>query len=141
MIAEIRDAPRRREGAAAPDSRMQRVADFILISTRSDNQHGRRLTGEIHVPTVLIGSSVARTPYGFVTRNDLEAGFIAARKLLDLGHRHIVVIGGRKGSPRMNYDERAVASPSGRRGSIFRPIRFVSPSSLRRRRIRKRSGE
>ena len=77
--------------------RMQRVAGLILISTRSDARHGRRLMAEIHVPTVLMGSSVAGTPYDFVALDDVEAGAMAARRLLDLGHRRIVVIGGREG--------------------------------------------
>jgi DNA-binding LacI/PurR family transcriptional regulator len=77
--------------------RMQRAAGLILISTRSDAQHGRRLMAEIHVPTVLMGSSVAGTPYDFVALDDVEAGVMATRRLLDLGHRRIAVIGGREG--------------------------------------------
>jgi DNA-binding LacI/PurR family transcriptional regulator len=77
--------------------RMQRVSGLILISTRSDARHGRRLMAEIHVPTVLMGSLVAGTPYDFVALDDVEAGAMAARRLLDLGHRRIVVIGGREG--------------------------------------------
>ena len=77
--------------------RMERVAGLILISTRSDVRHGRRLMAEIHVPTVLMGSLVAGTPFDFVALDDVEAGAMAARRLLDLGHRRIVVIGGREG--------------------------------------------
>ena len=77
--------------------RMQRVAGLILISTRSDVRHGRRLMAEIHVPTVLMGSLVAGTPYDVVALDDVEAGAMAVRRLLDLGHSRIVVIGGREG--------------------------------------------
>jgi LacI family transcriptional regulator len=77
--------------------RSQRVAGLILISTRSDSRHGRRLMAEINVPTVLMGSSVSGTPYDFVALNDVTAGKMAAARLLDLGHRRIVVIGGRRG--------------------------------------------
>jgi DNA-binding LacI/PurR family transcriptional regulator len=77
--------------------RMQRVAGLILISTRSDARHGRRLMAEIDVPTVLMGSLVAGTPYDVVSLDDVEAGFMAMGRLLDLGHRRVVVIGGRRG--------------------------------------------
>ena len=39
--------------------RMQQVAGLILISTRSDARHGRRLLTEINVPVVTMGSLVA----------------------------------------------------------------------------------
>jgi DNA-binding LacI/PurR family transcriptional regulator len=77
--------------------RMERVAGLILISTRSDARHGRRLQQEIHVPTVLMGSAVAGAPYDFIALDDIEAGNLAASRLLDLGHRRILVIGGRQG--------------------------------------------
>lgn len=77
--------------------RMQRVAGLILISTRSDARHGRRLMAEIDVPTVLMGSLVAGTPYDVVSLDDVEAQFMATDRLLDLGHRRIAIIGGRKG--------------------------------------------
>jgi DNA-binding LacI/PurR family transcriptional regulator len=77
--------------------RSQRVAGIILISTRSDSRHGRRLRAEINVPTVLMGSSVAGTPYDFVALDDVAAGRMAAARLLELGHRRILVIGGRPG--------------------------------------------
>jgi DNA-binding LacI/PurR family transcriptional regulator len=77
--------------------RSERVAGLILISTRSDARHGRRLMQEIHVPTVLMGSAVSGAPYDLVALDDLQAGAIAAGRLLELGHRRIVVIGGRRG--------------------------------------------
>ncbi len=77
--------------------RNQRVAGLILISTRSDSRHGHRLMAEINVPAVLMGSSVSGTPYDFVALDDVAAGRMAAARLLDLGHRRIVVIGGRRG--------------------------------------------
>jgi LacI family transcriptional regulator len=77
--------------------RGQRVAGLILISTRSDFRHGRRLMAEISVPTVLMGSSVMGTPYDFVALDDVAAGRMATARLLELGHRRILVIGGRRG--------------------------------------------
>ena len=77
--------------------RMQQAAGLILISTRSDARHGKRLLAEIGVPVVTMGSLVAGTPYDFVALDDVEAGSLAAGRLLDLGHRRILVIGGRKG--------------------------------------------
>jgi LacI family transcriptional regulator len=77
--------------------RISWFAGLILISTRSDARHGRRLQQEIHVPTVLMGSAVAGAPYDLVALDDVEAGALAVSRLLDLGHRHIVVIGGRRG--------------------------------------------
>ena len=49
------------------------------------------------MPTVLMGSSVAGTPYDFVALDDVAAGRMAAGRLLELGHRQILVIGGRQG--------------------------------------------
>jgi DNA-binding LacI/PurR family transcriptional regulator len=77
--------------------RSQRVAGLILISTRSDSRHGRRLMAEINVPTVLMGSAIAGTPYDFVALDDVAAGRMAAGRLLEVGHRRILVIGGRQG--------------------------------------------
>jgi LacI family transcriptional regulator len=77
--------------------RMQQAAGLILISTRSDARHGRRLMAEIGVPTVTMGSLVANAPYDFVALDDVAAGRLATNRLLDLGHRRIVVIGGRRG--------------------------------------------
>jgi LacI family transcriptional regulator len=77
--------------------RMQQVAGLILISTRSDARHGRRLLTEISVPVVTMGSLVGGTPYDFVALDDVEAGDFAASHLLDLGHRNILVMGGREG--------------------------------------------
>jgi DNA-binding LacI/PurR family transcriptional regulator len=77
--------------------RMERVAGFILISTRSDSRHGKRLQQEIQAPTVLMGSSVTATPYDFIALDDVEAGALAATRLLELGHKRILVIGGRRG--------------------------------------------
>ena len=77
--------------------RMQRVAGLILISTCSGSEHGRRLMGEIDVPTVLMGSQVSDTPFDLVSLDDVKAGRLAAKRLIDLGHRRIAVIGGREG--------------------------------------------
>jgi len=77
--------------------RMQRVAGLILISTRSDARHGARLMAEIGVPTVLLGSHVAGTPFDILTLDDVEAGRLAMDRLLALGHRRIAVMAGRTG--------------------------------------------
>ena len=45
---------------------------------------------------------VEGTPYDFVALDDVAAGTMAARRLLDLGHRRILVIGGREASHRMS---------------------------------------
>jgi DNA-binding LacI/PurR family transcriptional regulator len=44
-----------------------------------------------------MGSAVAATPYDFIALDDVEAGALAASRLLKLGHQRILVIGGRKG--------------------------------------------
>jgi DNA-binding LacI/PurR family transcriptional regulator len=77
--------------------RMQRVAGLILISTRSDARHGARLMAEIGVPTVLMGSNVAGTPFDIITLDEEEAGRLAMAHLLALGHRRIAVMAGRSG--------------------------------------------
>ena len=77
--------------------RMQRVAGLILISTRSSARHGARLMAEINVPTVLMGSRVAGTPFDTVTLDEIAAGRFATGRLLDLGHRRLSVVAGRSG--------------------------------------------
>jgi DNA-binding LacI/PurR family transcriptional regulator len=77
--------------------RMQRVAGLILISTRSDAKHGARLMAEIGVPTVLMGSHVAGTPFDIVTLDEEAAGRLAMTHLLERGHRRIAVMAGRSG--------------------------------------------
>lgn len=77
--------------------RAQRVAGLILISTRSDAEHGRRLMQEITVPTVLLGSAVDGTPYDTVKLDDRLASRLAIDHLVALGHRRIAVIAGREG--------------------------------------------
>ena len=85
--------------------RRQRVAGLILISTRSDARHGRRLMAEINVPTVLMGSSaLSGTPYDFVALDDVEAGRMAAAPLLELGHRRIA--GDRRREGVSSHEER-----------------------------------
>ena len=44
-----------------------------------------------------MGSTVAATPYDFIALDDVAAGALAATRLLELGHRRILVIGGRRG--------------------------------------------
>jgi LacI family transcriptional regulator len=77
--------------------RQQRVAGLILISTRSDAEHGARLMAEINVPTVLLGSHVEGVPFDEITLDEVRAGQLAVGYLLGLEHRRIAVIGGRKG--------------------------------------------
>ncbi|SHE85180.1 transcriptional regulator, LacI family [Kaistia soli DSM 19436] len=75
--------------------RMQRVAGMILISTRSDAEHGRRLMAEINVPTVLFSSAVPVTPYDAITLDERKASRLAIDYLAGLGHRRIGVVSGR----------------------------------------------
>lgn len=87
--------------------RMQRVAGMILISTRSDAAHGRRLMAAINVPTVLFGSYVHDTPFDVITLDDQKAGALAIDHLVELGHRRIGIIAGRPGVS--THDERLAA--------------------------------
>jgi LacI family transcriptional regulator len=77
--------------------RMQRVAGLVLISTRSDAGHGARVTAEINVPTVFLGSYVEGLPFDMITLDEDKAGHLAVDHLLGLGHRNIAVISGRVG--------------------------------------------
>jgi LacI family transcriptional regulator len=77
--------------------RTQRVAGLILISTRSDAAHGARLMAEIGVPTVLMGTYVAGTPFDIITLDEAAAGRLAMTRLLQLGHRRVAVMAGRRG--------------------------------------------
>ena len=47
-----------RENQVLRMMRQQRVAGLILVPTRSDAEHGRRLRAEIHVPALLLDMSV-----------------------------------------------------------------------------------
>ena len=109
--------------------RMQQAAGLILISTRSDARHGRRLLMEIGVPVVTMGSLVAGTPYDFVALDDVEAGSLAAGRLLDLGHRRILVIGGREGVSSHELRLKGAVKRSAVAGSVSLTSRFASPSS------------
>lgn len=76
--------------------RQHRVAGLIIIPTRSDLQHGRRLEAEIHAPTVLLDSYVDGLHYDVVKLDNVAAGRMATGHLLDLGHRRIAVTTGRE---------------------------------------------
>lgn len=75
--------------------RQQRVAGLIIIPTRSDADHGRRLLSEIHVATVLLDSYVESLPFDVVKLDNRSAGRLATDHLLELGHRRIAVTTGR----------------------------------------------
>ena len=77
--------------------RMQRVSGLVLIPTRSDAEHGARLMAEINVPTVLLDSHVDGVPFDSVTLDNEKAAELAMRHLVELGHRRIAVVSGRKG--------------------------------------------
>lgn len=75
--------------------RQQRVAGLMIIPTRSDADHGRRLLSKIHVSTVLLDSFVEGLPFDVVKLDNRAAGRIATEHLLELGHRRIAVTTGR----------------------------------------------
>jgi DNA-binding LacI/PurR family transcriptional regulator len=83
-----------REGQVLNMMRMQRVAGLIVIPTRSDAEHGSRLIGQIHVPTVLLDMFVEGLPYDVVKTDNVEAGRLATNHLLALGHRRIGIVAG-----------------------------------------------
>ena len=76
--------------------RQQRVAGLIIIPTRSDAEHGNRLRGEIHVPTVLLDMYVEDLAYDVVKLDNVEATRLATEHLIGLGHRRIAVLTGLK---------------------------------------------
>jgi LacI family transcriptional regulator len=76
--------------------RQQRVAGLIIIPTRSDAEHGHRLRGEIHVPTVLLDMYVEDLAYDVVKLDNVEATRLATEHLIGLGHRRIAVLTGLK---------------------------------------------
>ena len=83
-----------RESQVLKMMRAQRVAGLIIIPTRSDPEHGRRLIGQIHVPTVLLDMFVEGLPYDVVKTDNVEAGRLATDHLLRLGHRRIGIVVG-----------------------------------------------
>lgn len=74
--------------------RQQRVAGLIIIPTRSDAEHGERLRGEIHVPTVLLDMYVEGLAYNVVKLDNVAATRMATEHLIGLGHRRIAVLTG-----------------------------------------------
>lgn len=74
--------------------RQQRVAGLIIIPTRSDAEHGRRLRAEIHVPTVLLDMYVEGLGYDVVKLDNVAATRLATEHLIGLGHRRIAVLTG-----------------------------------------------
>jgi len=74
--------------------RQQRVAGLIIIPTRSDAEHGERLQGEIHVPTVLLDMYVEGLGYNVVKLDNIAATRLATEHLIGLGHRRIAVLTG-----------------------------------------------
>ncbi len=74
---------------------MQRVAGLVIIPTRSDLSHGKKLLSEIHVPTILLDSFVEGMPHDVVKLDNIEAGRLATEHLLALGHRRVAVTTGR----------------------------------------------
>lgn len=77
--------------------RQQRVAGLIIIPTRSDAEHGRRLKAEIHVPTVLLDMYVEGLAYDVVKLDNVAATRLATEHLIGLGHRRIAVLTGIEG--------------------------------------------
>ena len=74
--------------------RNQRVAGLIIIPTRSDEAHGRRLKSEIHVPTVLLDMYVEGLDYDVVKLDNVTGMRMATEHLIKLGHRRIAVLTG-----------------------------------------------
>ena len=75
--------------------RMQRVEGLIVIPTRSDAEHGRRLRERIHVPTVLLDSYVEGLPFDVIKLDNVQAGRLGTEHLIGLGHTRIAVTTGR----------------------------------------------
>lgn len=76
--------------------RMQRVDGLIIIPTRSDAEHGRKLGEQIQVPTMLLDSYVEGLACDVVKLDNIGAGRIATEHLIALGHRRIAVTAGRR---------------------------------------------
>lgn len=77
--------------------RQQRVAGIIIVPTRSDAEHGRRLGAEIHVPTLLLDMRVEGLGFDVVKLDNVRAARIATEHLIGLGHRRIGVLTGLPG--------------------------------------------
>lgn len=74
--------------------RQQRVAGLVIIPTRSDSEHGRRLMADIHVPTVLLDMLVEGLAFDVVKLDNVAATRLATEHLIALGHRRIAVLTG-----------------------------------------------
>lgn len=113
--------------------RMQRVAGMILISTRSDAEHGRRLMAAINVPTVLFGSNVEATPFDVITLDDEKASRLAIDHLVALGHRRIAIVAGREGVS-THHDRLAAALAALRRHGIEPDAGLIVPADFKQER-------
>jgi DNA-binding LacI/PurR family transcriptional regulator len=83
------------------DEAHRRILDTKLLSKRVDallvlslplSSHEVAALGELHRPVVVVGPSVPGL--SCVRIDDVEAGYIATRHLLQLGHRRIAFVGG-----------------------------------------------
>lgn len=91
MVFSTRQDPER-ENQILRMLRQQRVAGLIIIPTRSDAAHGRRLKEQIHVPTVLLDMYVEGLGYDVVKLDNVAATRMATEHLIKLGHRRIAVL-------------------------------------------------
>jgi LacI family transcriptional regulator len=83
-----------RESQVLTMMRVQRFAGLILIPTRSDSAHGSSLREKIFVPTVLLDMPVEGLPFDVIKTDNVEAGRLATRHLLELGHRRVGIVVG-----------------------------------------------
>jgi DNA-binding LacI/PurR family transcriptional regulator len=83
-----------RESQILQMMRQQRVAGLIIIPTRSDAVHGRRLKAEIHVPTLLLDMTVEGLGFDVVKLDNVRATRLATDHLIALGHRRIGLLAG-----------------------------------------------
>ena len=86
-----------RERRALEMLQAQRIMGLIIIPSFSGPEHGRLLRRQINVPTVLLDMAVDGLDCDVVRLDNRAAGRLAARELIERGHRRIALVYGIQG--------------------------------------------
>jgi LacI family transcriptional regulator len=101
----------------------QRV-DGVIIGPTSYNQANLMKLLDQRIPVVLVDRDLPELEVNRVIINNVQGGYDGARHLLDLGHRHIGVIGAHERSGAMDQRVRGILQVFAERAHDGRP-RFV----------------
>ena len=72
--------------------------DGIIVGAAGDNESSMRYVRRHDVPVVVLDRVTSDASIDLVTSDNRKGGYLAARHLLDLGHRHIAYVAGPSGA-------------------------------------------